>query len=150
MDPLKGHPRVKVEDLRESRNWPEVTQCLVAEPDLESGSFGCFSDASSEKLHLFKVQRDSAGISQGKAPSLQTQNRIFWWHWVVTGQRCLFWFPNQCLTTLSVLQFRQSHSPPTPYPLPLKSSEEVGARQNQSSSEEGQGWGPQARGSGLG
>lgn len=42
------NPCVKVEDrrLRESSNSPEVTQHLVAEPDLESGLL----DANSENL----------------------------------------------------------------------------------------------------
>lgn len=36
----EGIPSIKVEDLRlrEGSSWPEVTQHLVAEPDLESGS----------------------------------------------------------------------------------------------------------------
>lgn len=120
---------------------------MVAEPDLESGSFGCFSDASSEKLHLFKVQRDSAGISQGKAPWLANSEQDIL---VALGGDRAEMFVLVSKSTLDNLQFRQSHSPPTPYPLPLKSSEEAGARQNQTSSKEGQGWGPQARGSGLG
>lgn len=93
-------PQVKVEvpRPREGRGRLEAAQRLTAELNLQPGR------PTQRTLQVCKV-RGFGRNAPGKSPRLHTQNKTLRWHWVVTEKSCLFWFPNQRLTTLPLEGF---------------------------------------------